>query len=341
MSDLLAEGERVVGVDAKVGKSMLYLSRAEVEQAALAPVEILELTRRSLVEHGNRRVEMPAKIGLHPLPDTLIHAMPAHVPAADACGIKWSASFPQNVKKGLPQTIGVIVMNDEETGFPIAIMDSSWVTAKRTPAVSALACEALAPRETRVLTIIGCGVQGEAHLEMLPLVLTELEEIRLLDVRSAAAERLRLIARERTLNATVADDAERAVRNADVIVSATAILAKPKPFIRHEWIKQGALVLPVDFDSAWQWKTMTSADKFLVDSIDEMEYFRTIGYLPHGLPPIHAEIGEVIADLKPGRESDDELIVDMNIGMAVEDVVVAVEILERANAKGLGRLLPI
>ena len=96
---------------------------------------------------------------------------------------------------------------------------------------------------------------------------------------------------------------------------------------------------PIDFDSVWEWKTMKRCDKFLVDSTDEMNYFMSVGYLPHGLPKIHAEIGEVVAGVKPGRQRDDELIMDMNIGMGVEDVVLARAILDRAIERGIGRRL--
>jgi len=131
------------------------------------------------------------------------------------------------------------------------------------------------------------------------------------------------------------------VRGSDVVVTATAILQKPNPIIKDEWIKGGALLLPVDLDSVFEWKTMKGADKFLVDSLDEMNYFMSIGYLAHGLPPIHAEIGEVVADLKPGRQSDEEVIFDMNIGMGVVDVVVAKDILERAIKENIGTRLPL
>jgi ornithine cyclodeaminase/alanine dehydrogenase len=333
-----AAGQTVRAPD--VGTELLYLTQAEVSGLGLGDGEVMELVRTALGEHGHRRYEMPAKIGLHPLDDTLMHAMPAHVPGAGACGIKWASSFPGNGGRGLPQTSGLFVLNDPETGWPIAIMDAIWITARRTPAVSALACEKLARPGSRVLGIIGCGVQGRGHLEMLPRVLPALEEARLFDVHREAAERLASTAGER-LPARVVNSAEEAVRDADVVVSATAILFKPNPLVRHEWVKEGALVLPVDFDSVWEWETLSGADKFLVDSVEEMEYFRTVGYLPHGLPPVHAEIGEVVAGLRPGRERDDELIVDMNIGMGVEDVVVARALYERAVERGAGRVLPL
>jgi len=95
-------------------------------------------------------------------------------------------------------------------------------------------------------------------------------------------------------------------------------------------------LLLVDFDSVFEWETMKRSDKFVVDSLAEMNYFMGIGYLANGLPEVHAELGEIIAGLKVGRESDQETIMDMNIGMGIEDVVVGKAVLERAIAKGIG-----
>ncbi len=234
-----------------------------------------------------------------------------------------------------------MILNDEETGWPIAIMDAVWITARRTPAVSALACEKLAPRGAAVLAICGCGVQGQGHLELLPRVLPRLREVRLFDVREGIAEALAQSAVGPRHSARAVGSIEEALCDADVVVSATAILFKPNPQVRDAWVKAGALILPVDFDSFWEWETFARADKFLVDSLAEMEYFMSIGYLPNGLPALHAEIGEVVAGVRPGRETDDELIVDMNIGMGVEDVVLARAVYDRALERGLGRLMPL
>ncbi len=134
---------------------------------------------------------------------------------------------------------------------------------------------------------------------------------------------------------------EALVRDSDVVVTATAILQTPKFLIKDEWIKAGALLLPVDLDSVFEWKTMKRADKFLVDSLDEMNYFMSIGYLAHDLPPLYAEIGEVVAGLKLDRQNDEEMIFDMNIGMGLVDIVVARDILDRAIKGNIGTRLPI
>ncbi|MCG3178908.1 MAG: Delta(1)-pyrroline-2-carboxylate reductase [Phycisphaerae bacterium] len=327
----------------KRGKQILYLTQKDVVAAGLGPRDVLKLVRTALTQHGLKKVEMPAKIGIHPLPDTLMHAMPAWAPGVKACGIKWAECFPDNYRFKLPQTSGLMVLNDPQTGWPVCIMDAIWITAKRTPAVSALACQKLARRDTTEIGIAGAGVQGREHVQVLPLVLPKLKKIKITDRFPQVARKL-VADLQPTLpkvELVPCEKPEQIVRGSQVVVTATAILNKPDPQVRDRWIEPGALLLPVDFDSYWEWKTFKRASKFLVDSLAEMQYFMTVGYLAHGLPKLHAEIGEVIAGVKPGRQPKDDLIIDMNIGMGIEDVVVGLEVYRRACRKGLGRLLPL
>jgi ornithine cyclodeaminase/alanine dehydrogenase len=325
------------------GKEILYLTQQDVIDVGLSTNEVLGLVRVALTEHGNKRCEMPAKIGIHPVQDSLMHAMPAWVPGAKACGIKWAECFPDNYKYKLPQTSGVMVLNCPDTGWPVCILDAIWVTAKRTPAVTALACEFLARTDVEVAGIIGAGVQGREHTLFLPEALPNVKKIKITDRFQEVTDKLvrDLQPRLPKIELVGCKSIQEVMQDALVVVSATAILAKPNPQVRDEWVEPGAFISPIDFDSLWEWKTFSRADKFLVDSLDEMKYFMTVGYLPHGLPPLYGEIGEVVAVVKPGRERDDELIIDMNIGMAVEDVVVGWELFKRASAMDLGRILPL
>jgi ornithine cyclodeaminase/alanine dehydrogenase len=329
----------------RLGEAILYLAGRDVLEVGVTDREVMELTRKALIEHPRGRAGMPAKIAVHPRPEAFLHAMPAHVPAFAACGHKWIGCFPENISAGLPQTTGLLVLNDETTGLPLAVMDAAWLTARRTPAVSALASQALAPTTSGALAIIGCGVQGRAHAQLLPLAIPALEEVRLYDVRPGVA---RAVAEELTVATggtgpafVVSGDTETTVRGADIIVTATVIRPEPDPIICDDWVKSGCLALPVDLDSAWEWSTWARADKFLVDSLEEMQYFQASGYLAHGLPPLHAETGQVLAGLAAGRERDDELIVCVNIGMAVPDVVLGRTLYERAVERGIGRALPL
>jgi ornithine cyclodeaminase/alanine dehydrogenase-like protein (mu-crystallin family) len=325
------------------GKEILYLTQNNVAEVGITNREMIDLVRFALTEHGKKKYEMPAKIGLHPQKDTLMHAMPAWVPKANACGIKWAECFPDNHKFNLPQTSGLMILNCPQTGWPLAILDAIWITAKRTPAVSSLACEFLARKDTCVAGMIGAGVQGYEHVQMLPESLPNLKQIKITDRFPESVNRLieQLQSQMPHIELLACDSIEEVVRGSLVVVSATAILSKPAPQIRDEWIEPGAFIAPVDFDSLWEWSTFSRADKFLVDSQEEMDYFMTVGYLPHGLPKLHGEIGQVVAGLIPGRESDDELIIDMNIGMGVEDMVVGREIFERATKAKLGTVMPL
>jgi len=324
------------------GKEILYITRSQIEGMGYTQVDIMKLVRQALAEHGKKMVEMPAKTAIHPIYNTFHHAMPALVPAAEASGIKWVACFPENYKYHLDQTSALITLNDIQTGWPLAIMDGTWITAKRTAAVSAVAVGKLARQNSSEVGILGCGVQGHEHLTALATVIHNLKKVKLLDIRPGIARQL--IDRfkgDYGFEIMEVTSIEELVRGSDVVVTATAILEKPDLLIKDEWIKGGALLLPIDLDSVFEWKTMKRAAKFLVDSLDEMNYFMSIGYLEHGLPPLYAEIGEVVAGIKPGRQNDEEMIFDMNIGMGVVDVVVAKDVVNRAIKENIGTKLPL
>lgn len=324
------------------GEEILYISRSEIESMSFTRAEIMELVRTALVEHGRKKVEMPPPIGIHPIQNAFSHAMPAFVPAALASGVKWVSCFPQNYEFGLSQTSALVVMNDIQTGFPLAMMDGSWITARRGAAVSAIAVQKLARQDSKELAILGCGVQGQEHILALPDVMRNLKRIKVFDIRRGVAEQM--VERWQGyhgLEIYIAPSIDVLIHNSDVVITATVISRKPKPQIKDELIKSGALLLPLDLDSVFEWKTISRADKFLVDSLERMRYLASSGYLGNGIPQVYAELGEVVAGLKQGRHSDNELVFDMNIGMAISDVVVAKDILLRAISEGKGTVLPL
>ena len=133
-----------------LGKEILWLTKEDCMKVGPDTEGTLELVIQALVAHGKDEYEMPAKIGIHPYDDVFFHAMPAYVPGNLACGVKWIECFPRNPKEyGLPQTTGLQIMNDIVTGVPVAVMDCTWLTAMRTPAVTALAAAGAFPRCVR------------------------------------------------------------------------------------------------------------------------------------------------------------------------------------------------
>lgn len=325
----------------QLGREMLYLTRSEVVELDITREDVIDVTRRALVEHGNSRYEMPAKIGVHPHDDVFFHAMPAFLPELEAVGMKWIESYPRNPESyGLPQITGLQVMNDVDTGVPVALFDSTWLTAQRTPAVTVLAAEALHASASS-FAMIGCGVQGGEHVLYADAHLRGLESITVIDAREDAMDRLiadlqPLVKIELRRGASL----EAVVKENEVLSSATIILREPLVAAKNEWVSAGQTILPCDLNTFWD-PAIAKRGRYIVDSIDEHQLFDEMGYFPDGLPEIAAETGQVLAGIKPGRTSSDEIVVNSNIGMAVCDVALGKLIQERATELGAGRLLPL
>lgn len=325
----------------ELGKEILWLTREECIAAGPSVDETLELVKSALISHGTKKYEMPAKIGIHPFSDVFFHAMPAYVPDSVACGMKWIECFPRNPKEyNLPQTTGLLIMNDIMTGVPIAVMDSAWLTAMRTPAVTALAAGALHP-DAKTFGMFGCGVQGIEHVRFIVKTLKELERIYIYDVREECMDKLINIVKDEVNVPIIKATPEEIVKECDVMSSATIILLEPLSVVKKEWVRKGQTILPCDLNTFWEPEICKMADKYILDSIEEHELFNQMGYFPDGLADITCETGEILAGLKPGRESKDELIVCSNIGISVNDVVMGQFILSKAFEMGLGRKLPL
>jgi len=147
---------------------LLYLSRKDVEDVDLSMAEIIKTLEVAFREKAEGRVEMPPKPGIHPGGgDNFIHAMPAYIPALKSAGMKWVSGFPANTRRGLPYVSGLLILNDPDTGLPLAVMDCGWITGIRTGAATAVAAKHLARPESATVGILACGVQGRTNLAAL------------------------------------------------------------------------------------------------------------------------------------------------------------------------------
>ena len=320
-----------------LGSEILWLTRDECIEAGPDVEKTLEIVNGAMTAHGKGEYEMPAKIGIHPYEDVFFHAMPAYVPGNLACGCKWIECFPRNPKEyGLPQTTGLQVMNDIVTGVPIAVMDCTWLTAMRTPAVTALAAAKLHPDAT-TFGMFGCGVQGIGHVRFIAKAMKNLEKIYIYDTFPASMDRLiREVSDEVKIPIIKAETPEALVKSCEVISSATIIVREPLKIVKKEWVRKGQTILPCDLNTFWDPEIALTADKYIVDSIDEHELFAGMGYFPDGLPTITSQTGEVLAGLAKGRENADELIVCSNIGISTNDVAMGQYILKNALELGIG-----
>jgi ornithine cyclodeaminase/alanine dehydrogenase-like protein (mu-crystallin family) len=325
-----------------VGSEILYLAKSVVSDLGLDIDEIISLTRDALLAHGTKQYEMPAKIGIHPYEEVFFHAMPAYVPQKQAAGMKWIECYPGNPSKfNLPQTTGLLILNDVATGCPLSVMDATWITAMRTPAVTALAAAALHPG-AETFGMFGCGVQGIEHCRFIVRTLKKLRKIYVHDINAEAMDRLAsAIGREIGVEILQCDKAEQVAQECEVLCSATIILKKPLGLIKDSWITAGQTLLPCDLNTYFAPETLRRADRYIVDSADEHRLFAGMGYFPEGMPNISAETGEVLAGVSEGRQNSRQIVVCSNIGMAVCDVVVAQEVFRRAVLQQRGTLLPL
>jgi ornithine cyclodeaminase/alanine dehydrogenase-like protein (mu-crystallin family) len=322
-------------------KQLLYLSQDEVETVGLSMAEIIDLLEVAFREKGQGRVEMPPKPGIHPGDgDNFIHAMPAYIPAMNAAGVKWVSGYPENYRRDLPYINGLLILNDPETGVPIAVMDCVWITAMRTAAATAVAARRLARPESSLLGVLGCGVQGRTNTEALQ-VLFPLERVMAYDVSREVVERFAAsVRRQLGLEVVPVDDPREAVSGCDLVVTAGPILKQPHATIRPGWLDEGAFASLVDFDSYWHPAALREVDKFCTDDVPQLDHYRRAGYF-QGIPPVHADLGELVVGARPGRESPLERTIACNLGLALDDMAVAPTLYERAVEQGLGTWLPL
>jgi len=319
----------------------LYLSRHDVEKLNISMSEVIRVVEEAFREKAEGRVEVPPKPGIHPQKDAFIHAMPAYIPKMRSAGMKWVSGFPENPKRGLPYISGLLILNDPETGAPISIMDCTWITAKRTGAATAIAAKHLARQDSRILGILGCGVQGRSNLEALTMVCNNLEEVKAYDISERNLKRyVEEMTARHGLKVTPVSSPRKAVENCDIIVTAGPILKHPHPVIEASWLKEGGFACALDFDSYWKPEAMHSMNKFCTDDRNQLAYYRKVGYFSN-IPQVYADLGKIVNGKKPGREDPKERIMSMHLGLAIEDMATAILIYKKAHKAGVGTRLPL
>lgn len=320
---------------------MLILGHDDV-LAALSPEDCADAVAAALAAHARGEAKMPLR-SMVPFEGAagFFGLMPAWRGGSDPVfSLKSLVIAPGNPARGLDAHQGTVTLFDGETGVPRAILDASAVTSVRTAAVSAVATRLLAREDARVLTILGAGVQGRAHLRALPET-REFDEVR---VYSPSVEHARALADGK---AEVAASAEEAVRGADVVVLATS---SREPVIKRDWLASGVHVNAVgaSVPSARELDTETvAACALYCDSRDSLRNeageFRLAleqGAIA-GEDHVRAELGEVLAGMAPGRIDPHELTVFRSLGLAVEDLAAAEYAVTVARERGIGVEVPL
>jgi len=325
-----------------IALNLRYLSRSDVESLSVSMAEVIEVVEEGFRRNGMGETQMPPKIAIKPRGgETFLHAMPAYVGQLDIAAIKWVGGNDDNRKRGLPSISGLIILNDPETMFPVCIMDASWVTAMRTGAANAVAMKYLGPERVETVAIIGCGVQGRSNLLAMHTRYPEIAQLRCYDISQAALNAFVEEAREKyDFDVAPVAGLQAAVEGADVIVTAGPSPKEPTPYLKEEWLKPGAMAAPVDYMGAWEGKLAAKVDKLITDDHGQMDYYRSKGYFKD-VPKPYADLGEIVAGKKPGREGPQERTMSILMGIAVDDAVTAQLVHDRAVAQDAGMTLPL
>jgi ornithine cyclodeaminase/alanine dehydrogenase-like protein (mu-crystallin family) len=315
---------------------MLYFTRADVESAGVAMAEVIETTELALREKGLGRADMPAKHWIAPSPERFFSAMTCALPAVQAVSCKWQSGSERNAALGLPYLTGLLILNDLETGMPVAIMDSTWITAQRTAAATAVSARPLAAPEPRVFGILGCGVQGRTNLEALRLAFPSISTVRAFDISQPALERYAAeMTRIHGVEVIPCAGPHEALDGADIVVTAGPIRPDGGRLIEPDWLKRGALMVMIDYDSYAKPETLQRADAVFTDDVPQLAHLKEHGYFL-GAPDDIVEIGEVVAGKRPGRTAADQVIISVNMGVAPEDVTLARRVYDKLCAAGRG-----
>ncbi|MBB5158092.1 2,3-diaminopropionate biosynthesis protein SbnB [Saccharopolyspora phatthalungensis] len=330
---------------------MLYLSRSDIAAVGGAEAELyVRALHAGLVAHAEGKTVQPLKPYLRAagtdghIADRII-AMPAHVGEPGLSGIKWIGSKHDNpVRRGRERASAVIVLNDPESNYPVAVLEGSLISAWRTAGVTCLAARHLARAGFTDVALVGCGVIGRTQLTALLQQFEHIVTVHLYDQQPSAAHDVaaQISGEFPAVKAQVASTAEEAVRAGDLVVPCTVT---SRPYIPFAWLKRGALLCNVSIMDVHK-DVFLGADKVVVDDWEQSNREKKIinqlvleGSFSR--ERLHAELGEILSGAKPGRENDDEIIVLNPMGMAVEDIACAGEVYERAKNQGVGTWLDL
>ncbi|SDG24050.1 L-alanine dehydrogenase [Methanolobus vulcani] len=323
---------------------VLWLDQSDVRSVIDMPLT-LSAVENGFREHGLKKVQMPPKSYLYfEKHNGDLRTMPSFMEEKDIAGVKIVNVHPDNREKGLPTVMAVIVLNSTETGAPLAIMDGTHVTDMRTGAAGGVAAKYLARKDSHVVGMVGTGGQARTQLLALSEVM-DVEEVKITCRNIAHCESF-----EKDMKKVVNCDFTRKesikdVCNCDVLVTTTPVR---EPVVKAEWIHEGTHINAIGADAMGKQELESSIMKkarIIVDDIVQASHSGEVNVpLSQGIiseSDIHAELGEVVAGVKKGRLSDEDITIFDSTGLAVQDLVTANIAYTKAVELGIGKKMKL
>lgn len=317
-------------------------------RSLVGPKEALGAVREAFAKLAHHEAVLPGVLGIEiPETRTEAHVKGAFLRGSPSFSVKAASGSYDNPSRGLPVSGGLVLVFDAVTGFPSTILfDNGYLTDLRTGAAGALAADLLAKKDVERVGIVGVGTQARYQLVALLGVRQPTTVLAYGRSTAKAAAYAREIESRHDVRVTVAPTVEKAVRGSDVVVTVTPSTV---PLIQAEWVLDGTHITAVGSDSPEKReldvRVLQKADKIVADHLEQC---LRLGEIHHGVEAgiftkedVYAELGEIVAGLKPGRESDEEITIADLTGVGVQDAAVASLVAEEAHRRGLGRVLDV
>lgn len=315
---------------------ILYLSKADVAACEIAPDVLERAIAAAFLQRAEGKVGSHSKVTIGAGGRNAFRGKGAAI--RDAYGaFKWFGYFPGNADVGLPDFMPMILLNEGETGRPVAIVDGRWISDVRTALISLIAARLMARVDAQTIGFLACGAQARSHLEAFSTALP-LKNVIAFSRRRETAEAFAMLARQKGLEARVLDDAQAAIAESEIIVSSIPHGSLGAGQLDAGWVRPGTFVASVDLGFGWRRDSLSVFDRTVTDDFDQS----TVG--PKGTlnydGPISAELADLLAGRAVGRETSAERNALIFSGTGIADLASAILVYETAIARGIGTLLP-
>ncbi len=323
-----------------------YLNYPDVQALAMTDAEIVSAVEEGLRAQGLGQVTIEPRMHLVPEKDYPGHfnVLRGYIRPLGVAGVKTVGDFYKNYERGLPSELAILNLFDPKTGVPLAIIDASDITDMRTGAVTAIGAKHLARKNSKILGHIGARGTSFWNVKLLDSIF-DFDEIR---VHSRRPESRNAFGKELEealgKKIVVTEDWESCVRDADIIVEASR-LEKPEPMLKTDWVKKGALIIPYGTNSAVELSLTDIMDKMVMDDWGQAKagpFGALRAHVDAGKlseKTLHAELGQIVAGIKPGRESDEETNLFWHRGLSLSDIALGAAMLKKAESMGIGQTL--
>ena len=323
-----------------------FLNRFDIAELRMTDAEIIGAIESALAAQGRGETVIEPRVFLEPGAarghfNVLRGAIGGEV---DRAGVKVVGDFVDNYQLGYPSELATLLLMDRRMGAPTAILDASGITDMRTGAMTAVGAKHLARKSSRVLGHI--GARGSAYWNVRLLdSLFHFDEIRVHSRRPESRDAFALRLSQDLGKPVVATaDWQSCLEGADIVVEASRLTA-PEPLLRTAWIKPGALVMPYGTQSAVELSLTDVMSKLVVDDWGQCKTSKWGALRAHveagklSEATLHAEMGQIVAGLRPGRETEDERILFWHRGLSLSDIALGHAMLAKAKRLGVGQRL--